>query len=251
MIGMGSQIGNAANFHRSMGGFDSVTLWYDMYPAPNEYMATAIYENGLNVLSIANRKNNADILNSVGDSNGWIENGCLFLQSNSQPIYRSNTLPCFNYLQDGTIYLVMRFDPLHLFNSELLYITNNPAIGDCWIKAAVFLDGSDLFWRFSARDAGQPENYFITSEFQVPLHNGFVFLKMHRNSSLPFIQIYDFLTGIETPGLETGAGAGGVDYVFSFAGGYNFLYECIFEAGIPQAESVITNYLIQKYSPLL
>lgn len=59
------------------------------------------------------------------------------------------------------------------------------------------------------------------------------------------------MTGVETPGLDTDAGAGGSDYILSFAGGNNFLYECIFEAGIPKADDIITNYLIEKYSPLL
>ncbi len=250
MIGIGNSISNAANLHRRMGGFDS-TLWYDMYPAPNRYMATALDGNELGVLSIANRKNNAGILTSTGDSNGWIENGCFFLQNSSQPIYKSNALPCFNNMPDGTIYLVVRFNPLHLINSDILYIANDQPNGDYWIKAAVFLDESNLLWRFSVRNANQPEYSFVTAAFQVPMHNGFVFLKIRRNSSLPYIQIYDFMTGVETPGLDTDAGAGGSDYILSFAGGNNFLYECIFEAGIPKADDIITNYLIEKYSPLL
>ncbi len=255
MIGIGSRFNNAPNISRNdasgIGGLGSVKLWYDLYPAPNEFMVTELYGSELDALSLINRKNNSDILNSVGDSNGWIQNGSLFLQSNSQPCYRSSALPYFDYMTDGTIYLVMKFDSLNFIGNDLLYIATDLYPADVWIKISTFLDGSDPFWRFSVRNANYPEYYYETSDFQMVLHNGFVFLKIHRNSSIPFIQIYDFMTGIETAGLEASAGAGGTNYIFNFTGGNNYIYECIFEAGTPQAESFITNYLIEKYTPLL
>ncbi len=255
MIGKGNQISNAANISRNadsgIGNLDSVKLWYDLYPAPNIYMVTALYGDELDVLSISNKKNSAGILNSVGDSNGWIDNGRLYLQSNSQPCYRSDILSSFNYMTDGTLYLVLKFDSLNFIGNDLLYIANDLYAGDLWLKITTFLDGSEPFWRFSVRNANYPEYYYETSDFQMVLHSGFVFLKIHRNSSIPFIQIYDFFTGIETAGLEASAGAGGIDYVFNFTGGNNYIYECIFEAGIPKADSFITDYLIQKYTPLL
>jgi hypothetical protein len=214
-------------------------------------MTTALYGSELDVLWLVNKKNDFDILNSVGDSNGWIQNGSLYLQNNSQPCYRSNTLPYFNNMADGTIYLVMKFDSLNFIGNDLLEISNSPYTGDYWIRISTFLDGSDPYWRFSVRNAAYPEYYFETSEFQIGLHNGFAFLKIHRNSSLPFIQIYDFMTGGETAGLEASAGAGGINYTLNFTGGNNYIYEFIFEAGTPQADSFITNYLKEKYTPLL
>ena len=255
MIGIGFQISNAANICRNktleMKSFKSVKLWYDLYPVPNKYMVTARYDNVLVALSILNRINSSDILESVGDSNGWLENCSLFLQSNSQPVYRNGSMPYFTCLSVGTIYLVMKFDPLNFTGNDLLYIANDLYAGDLWIRISTFLDGSVPFWRFSVRNGDYPEYSYDTSEFPMVMHNGFVFLKIYRNPFASHIQIFDFFTGVESPCVDSNAGIFGSNYVFNLSGGNNFVYEFIFEAGQPTAESFITEYLIRKYTPLL